>query len=326
MGLELKDPSFRRHVLVQCLILFDYLKAPGKSEKELPSEAMKEEIKTSEERAKKLLEMTPPKGIDFLRSIEHILERERNWVWWKRDGCPPFEKQPVEKKLVQDGTKKRRTRWSLGNKELSQLWKWADQYSGALTDAERVATPAITKYWKPLAEDMDESAGIEAEYHHKNNRVYCWKGLRFSARQDLEGFSRFTEHGIEGVVPLELLPNEVRAKYQAKPSERTKRTKKEDTKNSAQQAEENQIATPPSEMDNEVGRADPEASAAPMDTDAGIATVNICQEETPTPEDNQKQSSDTDVAQEAGQIEADTEAETGMIDGETDAEDLDTAG
>ncbi|XP_042044712.1 THO complex subunit 1-like, partial [Salvia splendens] len=26
MGLELKDPSFRRHILVQCLILFDYLK------------------------------------------------------------------------------------------------------------------------------------------------------------------------------------------------------------------------------------------------------------------------------------------------------------
>ncbi|KAF3665314.1 THO complex subunit 1 [Capsicum annuum] len=128
MGLELKDPSFRRHVLVQCLILFDYLKAPGKSEKELPSEAMEEEIKTSEERVKKLLEMTPPKGIDFLRSIEHILERERNWVWWKRDGCPPFEKQPEEKKLVQDGTKKRRPRWRLGNKELSQLWRWADQY------------------------------------------------------------------------------------------------------------------------------------------------------------------------------------------------------
>nr|GMC90540.1 THO complex subunit 1 isoform X2 [Ipomoea batatas] len=54
MGLELKDPSFRRHILVQCLILFDYLKviicisscvasfsfAPGKSDKELPSEAM----------------------------------------------------------------------------------------------------------------------------------------------------------------------------------------------------------------------------------------------------------------------------------------------
>ncbi|MCD7465531.1 hypothetical protein HAX54_001476 [Datura stramonium] len=100
---QLKDPSFRRHVLVQCLILFDYLKIARvvyiqrelmkmcqnvASAGVLPGEA-KEEIKTSEQRVKKLLEMTPPKGIDFLHSIEHILERERNWVWWKaRDGCP----------------------------------------------------------------------------------------------------------------------------------------------------------------------------------------------------------------------------------------------
>ncbi|KAL6327632.1 hypothetical protein AAG906_022056 [Vitis piasezkii] len=36
MGLELKDPSFRRHILVQCLILFDYLK----NDKDLPSDSM----------------------------------------------------------------------------------------------------------------------------------------------------------------------------------------------------------------------------------------------------------------------------------------------
>ncbi|KAG0491653.1 hypothetical protein HPP92_005051 [Vanilla planifolia] len=41
MGLELKDPGFRRHILVQCLILFDYLKAPAKSEKDWPADNMK---------------------------------------------------------------------------------------------------------------------------------------------------------------------------------------------------------------------------------------------------------------------------------------------
>ncbi|GLT46006.1 hypothetical protein SLA2020_197980 [Shorea laevis] len=327
MGLELKDPSFRRHILMQCLIVFDYLKAPGKNDKD-SSETMKEEIKSSEDRVKKLLEMTPPNGKEFLRSIEHILEREKNWVWWKRDGCPPFEKQPIEKKTVQDGVKKRRPRWRLGNKELSQLWKWADQNPNALTDPQRVRTPAITDYWKPLAEDMDQSAGIEAEYHHKNNRVYCWKGLRFSARQDLEGFSRFTEHGIEGVVPFELLPPEVRSKFQGKPNDRTKRAKKEDTKSASNQVEENQIATPASENDAEGIRAEVETSAAPMDTDALAVSGNISQGEagTPTP-DEQKHSSDTDVGQEAGQLEADAEVEAGVIDGETDAEvEIDAAG
>ncbi|KAK4592310.1 hypothetical protein RGQ29_016731 [Quercus rubra] len=326
MGLELKDPSFRRHVLVQCLILFDYLKAPGKNEKDLPSESMKEEIKSCEERVKKLLEMTPPKGKDFLCKIDHILEREKNWAWWKRDGCPPFEKQPLEKKTVQDGAKKRRQKWRLGNRELSQLWKWADQNPNALTDPQRVRTPHIMEYWKPLAEDMDVSAGIEADYHHKNSRVYCWKGLRFSARQDLDGFSRFTDHGIEGVVPLELLPPDVRSKYQAKPNDKSKRAKKDESKGAAAQAEENQIATPASEVDGEGIRADLEASAAQMDVDV-TATGNISQGGTPTPDEHQKQSSDTDNGQEAGQLEADAEVEAGMIDGETDAEvDLDAVG
>lgn len=242
MGLELKDPSFRRHILLQCLIMFDYLKAPGKNDKDGPSESMKEEIKSCEERVKKLLEVIPPNGKEFLQSIEHIMEREKNWVWWKRDGCLAFEKQPTETKTGQDGTKKRKQRWRLGNKELSQLWKWADQNPNALTDPQRVHTPSVTEYWKPLAEDMDLSAGIEPEYHHKNNKVYCWKGLRFSARQDLEGFSRFTDHGIEGVVPQELLPPDVRSKLYAKPSERTKRAKKEEVKGTAVQPEDNQVA------------------------------------------------------------------------------------
>ncbi|XP_039060494.1 LOW QUALITY PROTEIN: THO complex subunit 1-like [Hibiscus syriacus] len=319
MGLELKDPSFRRHILLQCLVLFDYLKASGKNDKD-SSESMKEEIKSCEDRVKKLLEVTPPKGKDFLHSIEHILDREKNWVWWKRDGCQPFEKQPIEKKTVHDGAKKRRPRWRLGNKELSQLWKWADQNPNALIDPQRVRTPAITDYWKPLAEDMDESAGIEAEYHHKNNRVYCWKGLRFSARQDLEGFSKFTEHGIEGVVPLELLPPEVRSKFQGKPSDRSKRARKEETKSASHQVEESQIATPASEIEGEGSRADMEASIAVIDTDVSAATGNNSQGGTPTPEpdEHQKQSPDIDVGQEAGQVEADAEVETGMIDGETD--------
>ncbi|KAE9590627.1 putative THO complex, subunit THOC1 protein [Lupinus albus] len=314
MGLELKDPSFRRHVLVQCLILFDYLKAPGKNDTDLPSETLKEEITLCEERVKKLLQLTPPKGREFLCKIEHILEREKNWVWWKRDGCLPYERQPMEKKTVQ-GDKKRRPRWRLGNKELSQLWKWADQNPNALTDPHRVQTPSIMEYWKPLAEDMDPSAGIEGEYHHKNKRVYCWKGLRLAARQDLEGFSKFTDLGIEGVVPLELLPPDVRSKYQAKPNDRGKRSKKEETKATVQQVEENQIATPANEIDGEDVKTD--TTATPMEFDA---TTVIGTQGGPTPDEHQKQSSDNDVGQEAGQLEADAEVEAGIIDGETDAD------
>lgn len=53
---------------------------------------------------------------------------------------------------------------------------------------------------------------------------------------------QFTEYGIEGVVPLDLLPSDVRSKYQAKPSDRSKRAKKEETKSTSNQAEENQVS------------------------------------------------------------------------------------
>lgn len=79
------------------------------------------------------------------------------------------------------------------------------------------------------------------------------------------------------------------------------------------------IATHASEIDGEGTSVDLEASVAPMDTDVAAAT--------PPADENQKQSSDTDVGQEAGQSEADAEAEAGIIDGETDAEvDLDAVG
>ncbi|CAA6655780.1 unnamed protein product [Spirodela intermedia] len=308
MGLELKDPSFRRHILLQCLILFDYLKTPGKNDKDGPSESMVRKASRSDS----------PDGKEFLQSIEHILEREKNWVWWKRDGCPAFEKPAIERKTGQDGVRKRRPRYRLGNKELSQLWKWADQNPNALTDPHRVRTPSVMEYWKPLAEDMDPSAGIEAEYHHKNNRVYCWKGLRLSARQDLEGFSRYTDSGVEGVVPPELLPPEVRSKFHVKTNERSKRAKKDDeTKSStAARLEEGQVTTTAAEMDGGASGAELEDTPAAVDADTAAAGAIHIGELTP---EVQKQSPESNTGQDAMQYEAEPEAEID-VERESDVE------
>lgn len=55
---------------------------------------------------------------------------------------------------------------------------------------------------------------------------------------------QFTDHGIEGVVPLELLPPHVRSKYEGKANDRSKRAKKEDSKVAQSHAEENQVSKP----------------------------------------------------------------------------------
>jgi THO complex subunit 1 len=234
MSLELKDPGFRRHVLVQCLIIFDYLKSPGKAEKDGPREVIREELKVHEDCVKKLLRITPPKGREFLASIDHILQRDKNWVLWKRDGCAPFERSVQEKKPSSEPAR-RKPRWRLGNRELHRLWKSSEDNPNAITDPKRAKMSSLTEYFKPLAEDMDPEAGIEEEYHHKSNKVYCWKGLRFSARQDLEALSRYSDMKIMGVVPPELLTPEVRSSlYKTSDRPKAKGVKKGEDQSLAQ--------------------------------------------------------------------------------------------
>ena len=54
---------------------------------------------------------------------------------------------------------------------------------------------------------------------------------------------QFTEFGVEGVVPLDLLPTEVRNKYEAKPNERSKRAKKDETKGAGLRSDDNQVTS-----------------------------------------------------------------------------------
>lgn len=80
------------------------------------------------------------------------------------------------------------------------------------------------------------------------------------------------------------------------------------------------------EMDGDGGRNDLEASATVMDMDSTPLTGNNSQGGTPTPDELQKQSSESPEEPEAGELE-DADAEPGMIDGETDADvDLEVAG
>lgn len=53
---------------------------------------------------------------------------------------------------------------------------------------------------------------------------------------------QFTDHGIEGVVPPDLLPPDVRLKFHARPNEKAKRAKKEEeAKDAVPNAEDSQV-------------------------------------------------------------------------------------
>lgn len=87
------------------------------------------------------------------------------------------------------------------------------------------------------------------------------------------------------------------------------------------------VATAATDVDGEVLRTDVGALVAPLDTD-NTTVCNTSQGYSPMADEHQKQSSDTDGGQEAGQLEddaeVDAEGDAGMIDGEIEPEvDLD---
>ncbi len=101
INLQLRDPEFRRHFLLQSLILFQHLtqlKAP--KDRFVPTKAQAETLKTYTDRVEKVLRATPPNGGVFARDVKDgVLGREVNWIAWKEtkpNACPPIERKRID--------------------------------------------------------------------------------------------------------------------------------------------------------------------------------------------------------------------------------------
>ncbi|KAF9103150.1 hypothetical protein BGX29_003708 [Mortierella sp. GBA35] len=146
LQLEIVDPYFRKHILVQFLIILQYLLFHTPASKELQSKtankafmpqwilqaADEEWTETTRPKILKHLKMVGLETGDpsFLSTVEYILKREENWVHWKADGCPQFEKQSwTAEQVEQTGQKRKRLslklapmKQRLGSETLTRLW------------------------------------------------------------------------------------------------------------------------------------------------------------------------------------------------------------
>ncbi|KAJ6444657.1 nuclear matrix protein [Purpureocillium lavendulum] len=125
--LEISDLSFRRHVLVQALIITDFILSMSAGAKEKLANMVasnksvmygeqlneenvcdypppEEEIVADEVQTKWATEMKMtisdylkrgPDGPYFYRMVETVLARDKNWVFWKMASCPPIQREPV---------------------------------------------------------------------------------------------------------------------------------------------------------------------------------------------------------------------------------------
>nr|CAG4646899.1 EOG090X0324 [Megafenestra aurita] len=227
LELQLGDSNFRRYILLQFLIMFQYLDSPVKFKHETHKLNEEQAVWVAEaiKQVYRLLEDTPPDGASFVQSIRHILKREELWSNWKNDGCPEFrpsislslnettkESLNGEKKVPVVGRPRRlkrnlgdqireaskRNKCIIGNAELNRLWNLCPDNMAACRSKDRDFLPTLEHYFQEAIEQLDPS--VESQYKRVNEANFGWRALRLLARRSLHFFTH-------GNTPITKLPD-----------------------------------------------------------------------------------------------------------------------
>ncbi|XP_076669732.1 THO complex 1-like protein Hpr1 isoform X2 [Andrena cerasifolii] len=226
LELQLSDSNFRRYVLLQFLILFQYLNSTVKFKAFLASgyetsethELKPDEIdwvKATTEQVYALLAETPPDGPTFAETVKNILKREEHWNAWKNEGCPPFKKPALDSTAdVEELKKPKRPRrrigdvirdaqavgkYHMGNPELTKLWNLCPNNLEACKSKDRDFLPSLETYFEEAIMQLDPNAMVEDEYKKVNDGNFGWRALRLLARRSPHFF-------VHGNYPINKLP------------------------------------------------------------------------------------------------------------------------
>lgn len=219
--LEISDLSFRRHVLVQALIVTDFLLSltAGAKEKTASFNASNKSViyndQLSEDNAKWALEMKITisdylkRGADgpyFYRMVETVLARDKNWVFWKMASCPPIQRDPVSAELFiearaaaqRSATSKRLRPTPMGSLSLDFLKDDDDEsLLNQLKSSERYELPKLESFQRKIADDDFE---IEMPTNDQTRAAAIagkasksWRALRIAARSKLPAFDKIDD-------------------------------------------------------------------------------------------------------------------------------------
>ncbi|KAF7543394.1 hypothetical protein G7Z17_g10770 [Cylindrodendrum hubeiense] len=220
--LEISDLSFRRHVLVQALIIIDFLLSLSAQAREKLSavastnkavmyidQILSEEDTKWANEMKRTIADYLRQGSDgpyFYRMVETVLARDKNWVRWKIEGCHPFKRDPVSpanfveaKGTVQrTATSKRLRPVPMGAVPLDFL-KDEDEETAMerLKAEERSKIPELDSFKRKIADDDFE---IEMPTNDQTKAAAVagkasksWRALRIAARTKLAAFDKIDD-------------------------------------------------------------------------------------------------------------------------------------
>lgn len=163
--------------------------------------------------------MALPNGDEYCRTMETILERERNWAEWKRDGCKDsaFKEKLIDlpilranpgcegvSDLPEKGISKGRGKrprpsqdWAikLGSEDLNRIWNTTESNDDALVNIE-AAAPEVSEFLEVMHRQAHDPTVEDSERLY-NDEIFQWKALRLLSRS---GISWPTEMTLQAAV------------------------------------------------------------------------------------------------------------------------------
>ncbi|PLB50564.1 nuclear matrix protein [Aspergillus steynii IBT 23096] len=217
--LEINDTAFRRHVLVQALILLDFLlsltpKAKAKmadmtNKSVLYGFVLNDEDTRWAAKTRKAIEEYLQEGVGgkfYYRMVDTVLSRDKNWVRWKAEGCPLIENPPVSvteyagarEQATKVYANKRLRPSPMGSLNLSFLSE-GESTAGLerLAESERFTVPAADSFLMGIMDDdLDiDMASTKADKEHamRAKASKTWRILRLSAKSKLAAFPKLED-------------------------------------------------------------------------------------------------------------------------------------
>ncbi|KAL8843016.1 MAG: hypothetical protein Q9176_002319 [Flavoplaca citrina] len=227
--LEISDLAFRRHILVQGLILVDFLlsltpKAKKKLENAsnksvlynytLPEEefkwamAMRTEIATYLQQGQE--------GKFYYRMVDTVLSRDKNWAHWKAEGCPLIKKPPIaaesfvesQKGAQRTSAPKRIRPTPIGSLDLNFLLNTGDEGQAhgleILKKPARYTLPKVEDFKAPIMDDEFDLDRAQTDTEKESISVAkaskMWRTLRVASKNRLNLFDKLDDGN--GMAPL----------------------------------------------------------------------------------------------------------------------------
>jgi len=187
LKLQLSDSRFRSHILVQILIILQYVlnsQSLVKANLQIPlSEKHKSDLHFLQARTWNVLDKMYERS-SFVDQIRSSLHQELGWIAWKDKGCPSFLRESI---CFSDCTMDSPTS-SQFRGCIQQLWEF-DAALEDLKESDRNFVPRLESIKSDLL-DEEKEGDLDPEEMQKHDPTSQWKFLRVFRSESIELFEQ----------------------------------------------------------------------------------------------------------------------------------------